>query len=64
MLLKYYYFFDNSKHILVNNSQPLNYLKIKYEDELLAPIISDQVMSNLKIKLKERGIAVRKQPKE
>ena len=56
IFLSYYYYFDASKHILVNNSEPLNCLKIKYENIQKSPTISDEVISNVNRKLRDLGI--------
>lgn len=56
MLLKHYYYFDVSKHILLNNSQPLNCLGIKHENKLINPNISESILSNASMKLKKMSI--------
>ena len=56
LFLSYYYYFDSSKHILINNSEPLNCLKIKHKNIQKPPIISDEVISNVKRKLRDEGI--------
>tara|TARA_B100000787_G_C16179043_1_gene290673 strand:- start:737 stop:1858 length:1122 start_codon:yes stop_codon:yes gene_type:complete len=52
IFLTHYYFFDNSKHILKNNLESLNLLKIKY-DSIHNPIEpSKNITLNVKKKLK------------
>ena len=55
-LLTHHYFFDITKHILLNNLEPLNLLKIKHaliQDSL---DISDKTITKLENKLSKKGI--------
>ena len=55
-LLSFYYYSDSNNHIMINNSEPLNCLKIKHDNIQKPPIISKFVISNLKKKLSFKGI--------
>ena len=55
-LLTNYYYFDPEKHILINNSQPLDCLYIKYKNIQGSINISEDVILVLRKKLKEKGI--------
>jgi len=55
-LLSFYYYFDSNNHIMINNSEPLNCLKIKHDNIQKPLIISEFVISNLKKKLNFKGI--------
>jgi len=56
ILLSDYYYFDLNQHILINNTEPLNCLKIKHKIVLEHAVISDEVISVVKHKLSEYGI--------
>ena len=56
ILLSDYYLFDNTKHILRNNLEPLKILKIKYDLVQDLPNISSKVIDRMKIKLTQMGI--------
>ena len=56
LFLSHYYYFDNSKHILVNNSEPLNLLKIKHKNIQKPPIISEDIILKVKNRLRDEGI--------
>ena len=56
IFLSYHYYFDTKRHILINNSEPLNCLKIKHENVQKSPTISDEIISNVKRKLIDLGI--------
>ena len=56
ILLTYFYYFDLSRHILINNSEPLKCLKIKHKNIQSPIIISDEITSNMKKKLIDKGI--------
>jgi heptosyltransferase III len=56
LFLSYHYYFDSSKHILINNSEPLNCLKIKHQNIQNPPTINDEVILNIKRKLRNEGI--------
>ena len=52
IFLTHYYYFNNSKHILINNLEPLNFLKINFEN-IHHPIqASREATLNIKKKLK------------
>jgi heptosyltransferase III len=55
-LLNYHYYFDTSKHILLNNLEPLKILKIKYEKLQQSMNFSNNEYSEIQIKLKYKGI--------
>jgi heptosyltransferase III len=57
LFLSHYYYFDSSKHILVNNSEPLNLLKIKHKNIQKPPIISEDVILKVKTRLKDEGVS-------
>jgi heptosyltransferase III len=56
LFLTHYYYFDNTKHILINNLEPLNILNINHEKLQLAPPISEKTISEMRIKLDAKGI--------
>ena len=56
IFLSYHYYFDTKRHILINNSEPLNCLKIKHENVQKSLTISDEIISNVKRKLIDLGI--------
>ena len=56
LFLSHSYYFNSSDHILINNSQPLKCLKIKYENVLNSLIVSDETILNVKRKLDDKGI--------
>ena len=56
ILLNKYYYFDKSKHILLNNLEPLKLLKIKQNFVQQTPKISEEIYVNLKSKLAKKGI--------
>jgi len=51
-----YYFFDSNKHILLNNLEPLNLLKIPHESIQECPPIKKESIANVKKKLSKKGI--------
>jgi heptosyltransferase III len=55
-LLAYYYYFDNTKHIQLNNLEPLNLLNIKHDNIQKSPPISEVIISNIRNKLNGMGI--------
>ena len=56
ILLTYFYYFDTKKHILLNNLESLNLLKIKHDNIQLSPDISNVSIDRVKIKLSKKGI--------
>ena len=56
ILLTSYYFFDKNKHILLNNLQPLNLLKIKHLNIQEPLICSSKAILSIKNKLEKKGI--------
>jgi heptosyltransferase-3 len=56
ILLKQYYYFDLTKHILLNNLQSLNLLGVNHNNIQQSPNISDLVLTNVKNKLNKEGI--------
>ncbi len=52
IFLTHYYYFDNTKHILINNLEPLNLLNINFEDTHYPIEASREVTLNVKKKLK------------
>ena len=56
IFLTHYYIFDNSKHILRNNLEPLKLLKIYAEKIQYSPEISSEVYDTIKQKLKNIGV--------
>ena len=56
ILLSNYYIFDNNKHILRNNLEPLNLLNIKYDLLQDSPIASNKVIDRIHNKLSKDGI--------
>ena len=56
ILLKNYYYFETEKHILENNLESLNLLKINHELVQATPIISDVIYKIVKTRLKEMSI--------
>ena len=56
IFLSYHYYFDSTKHILINNSEPLNCLNIKHNNVINPPIISEDTVLNVKKKLSDNGI--------
>ncbi|MDB4099105.1 glycosyltransferase family 9 protein [Candidatus Thioglobus sp.] len=56
IFLSHHYYFDSSKHILTNNSEPLNCLKIKHNNIQKPLIISNDIILNVKKKLQDKGI--------
>ena len=56
ILLTYYYFFDSEKHILLNNLEPLNCLKINHSNTQKSVFLSNKIIDNVKKKLNKRGI--------
>jgi len=57
LFLSHYYCFDLNRHILENNSEPLNILKIKHKNIQKPPIISDDVILKVKNRLRDEGIS-------
>ena len=56
MFLTHFYYFDSTKHILLNNSQPLNILKIEHDNIQQSPNIADSVVANIQNKLNKANI--------
>ena len=56
MSLTHFYYFDSTKHILLNNSQPLNILKIEHDNIQQSPNITDSVVANIQNKLNKVNI--------
>jgi heptosyltransferase III len=56
ILLTHFYYFDSKKHILLNNLESLNLLKIKHNNIQLLPEISKVSIDRVKNKLKKKGI--------
>ena len=56
IFLKHYYYFDVNKPILLNNLEPLNFLKIDHEITQDTPTISDEVYKTVKSRLKKNNI--------
>ena len=56
ILLNFYYFFDENRHILLNNLQPLNLLKIEYDDIQTPITISKNIIENVQAKLDKKNI--------
>jgi heptosyltransferase III len=52
-----YYFFDANKHILLNNLEPLNLLKIPHEIIQQCPTIQKESITNIKKKLFKKGVS-------
>ena len=55
-LLTHFYYFDLTKHILLNNLQPLNILKIANDNIQQSPNISDSAVDSVKNKLNKKDI--------
>jgi heptosyltransferase III len=55
-LLTHHYFFEKTKHILLNNLEPLNLLKIKHINILDKPKVSEVTIARIKNKLDKKGI--------
>jgi heptosyltransferase III len=51
-----YYFFDSNKHILLNNLEPLNLLKIPHENIQQCPPLNKESITNIKKKLFDKGV--------
>ena len=56
IFLSHYYYFDLSKHILLNNLEPLRVLKINYDNYQESITFSKNDYSEIKSKLKRKGI--------
>lgn len=56
MFLTHIYCFDSTKHMLLNNSQPLNILKIEHDNIQQSPNIADSVVANIQNKLNKANI--------
>ncbi len=56
IILSNYYYFDNSKHILKNNLQPLNLLNIKHELVINSPSFVSEKVNKVKDKLRSKGV--------
>jgi heptosyltransferase III len=56
ILLTYYYFFDSEKHILLNNLESLNCLKINHSNTQKSVFLSNKIIDNVKKKLDKKGI--------
>ena len=54
--LSHYYYFDSTKHILLNNLQSLSLLSINHNNIQQSPNISDLVLTKVKNKLNKEGI--------
>jgi len=55
-LLTSHYFFDDTQHILCNNLESLNLLKINHKRALKAPIASKELIANIKARLNKSGV--------
>ncbi|MDB4037955.1 glycosyltransferase family 9 protein [Candidatus Thioglobus sp.] len=55
-LLKFHYFFDETKHILSNNLEPLNLLHIEHKKIIKAPEASQEIIDKIKNNLAKRGV--------
>ena len=55
-LLDHYYYFDSTKHILLNNLMPLSMLDINYDLLQHRPIVSNKYSTKIKNKLNQMGI--------
>jgi heptosyltransferase III len=56
LLLTQSYFFDTTKHIVLNNLEPLNLLKIKHNKSINKPNISKLIITQMRNKLDKNGI--------
>ena len=56
MLLTDFYYFDNNKHILIQNLTPLSLLNIKYEYLQSSIVVSNEVLNRVQKKLINKGI--------
>ncbi len=56
IFLTKYYYFNPTKHILLNNLESLNLLNIKHDDVQQSPNITDKTISNVQEKLNKSGI--------
>jgi heptosyltransferase III len=56
LFLSYFYYFDPNKHILINNSEPLNCLKIRHNNVQNPPIIANDIIEGIKKKLGDMGV--------
>jgi heptosyltransferase III len=55
--LTHYYFFDVQKHILCNNLEPLNFLKINHSHIQDAPKIPKNIIIDIKKRLEKKNIS-------
>jgi heptosyltransferase III len=56
ILLTNYYYFNNSKHILINNLEPLNFLKINFENIHKSIEVSKKASLNIMTKLAAKKV--------
>ena len=56
LFLKHHYFFDTTKHILLNNLEPLNFLNIKHLNVLDKLKVTQSTIARIKTKLDNKGI--------
>lgn len=56
LLLTYHYFFDSTKHILLNNLEPLNVLKISQSRIMSSINVSKAIISRIRNQLDKKGI--------
>ena len=56
LLLQNYYYFELNNHILINNSEPLKCLKIEHENVCESPLVSKNIMLQVKSKLVNLGV--------
>ncbi len=56
VLLTQFYYFNPTKHILLNNLEPLNLLNIKHSNIQQVPQVSSSVLASVKHKLNERQV--------
>ena len=56
ILLTHFYYFNHSQHILINNLQPLNFLKIKVNTINYDIETSSESSLHIKKKLKDKGV--------
>lgn len=56
LLLKQYYFFDTSKHIIANNTMPLDLLQIDHSKREIVATPQKEDLDRIQAQLKEKGI--------
>ena len=56
LFLTHYYFFDTTKHIILNNLEPLNFLKINQNKIISEPIVSEVTIARITNILDKKGI--------